>query len=52
MSGHVSRVGDRRGKCNFLVGISELKRQHGRSKYRWKDNIKSVGKALNWIDLS
>jgi len=51
MGGHISRVGDRRGTYNFLVVISELKRKHGRPKYRWKDNIKSVGMALNWIDL-
>jgi len=51
MGVYVSRVGDRRGTYNFLVWISELKRQHGRPKYRWKDHINSVGMALNWIDL-
>ena len=42
--------------CRVLVGISEGKRQFGRSKRRWEDNIKmdlqEVGwGGMDWIDL-
>jgi len=39
MGGFLSRVGDRRGTYKILVGKSELKRQRGKPKYRWKDNV-------------
>jgi hypothetical protein len=51
MGGLVSRVGDRRGTYKVLVGKSELKRKHGRPKYRCKNNVKSVGMALDCIYL-
>jgi hypothetical protein len=51
MGGLISRVGDRSGTYKGLVELYELKRKHGKPKYRWKDNVKSVGMALDWIDL-
>jgi len=33
-------MGERRGIYRILVGKPEGKRQHGRSRRRWKDNIK------------
>jgi len=47
----ISRVGDRSGTYKVLVGLSELKRQHRKPKYSWKDNVKPVGMALDWSDL-
>jgi len=39
-SGHVARMGERRGVCRVLVGKSEGKRPLGRPRHRWEDNIK------------
>ena len=39
-SGHVARVGDRRGAYRVLVGKSEGKKPLGRPRRRWEDNIK------------
>jgi hypothetical protein len=38
--GHVAHMGDRRGVYMVLVGKPEGKRQLGRPRRRWKDNIK------------
>jgi hypothetical protein len=51
MGGIVSPVGESRDTYKVLVGKSGLKRKHGRPKCRWKDNVKSLGMALDWIDL-
>jgi len=39
-AGHVACMGDRRGGCRVLVGKPEGKRQLGRPRRRWEDNIK------------
>lgn len=49
MGGLVSRVGDRRGTYKVLVGKSELKRQHGKPKYRWKDMLSRLGWRLTGL---
>jgi len=38
-AGHVARMGERRGVYRVLVGKLEGKRQLGRPKRRWEDNI-------------
>jgi hypothetical protein len=50
-------MGNRRGACGDLVGISEGKRPFGRSRRRWEDNIKmqlqDVGcRGMDWIALA
>jgi len=49
--------GERRGVCRVLVGKPEGKRQRGRPRLRWDDNIKidlpEVGcEGMNWIELA
>jgi hypothetical protein len=39
-AGHVARMGEGRGVYRVLVGRSEGKRQVGRPRRRWDDNIK------------
>jgi hypothetical protein len=39
-AGHVARIGEGRGVYRVLVGRTEGKRQLGRPKRRWEDNIK------------
>jgi hypothetical protein len=39
-SGHVARVGERRGIYRVLVGKPEGKISLGRPRHRWEDNIK------------
>ena len=39
-AGHVARMGEERGVYRVLVGRSEGKRQLGRPKRRWVDNIR------------
>ena len=39
-AGHVVRMVERRGVCRILVGKPEGKRQLGRPRCRWEDNIK------------
>ena len=38
--GHVARVEERKGEYRVLVGKPEEKRPLGRTRRRWKDNIK------------
>jgi len=38
-AGHVARTGERRGVYRVLVGKPEGKRQLGRPRHRWEDNI-------------
>jgi hypothetical protein len=50
-------MGKRRGVYRFLVGKPEGKRQLGRLRRRWKDNIKmdlqDVGRGgMDWIKLA
>jgi len=39
-TGHVARMGERRGIYRVLVGKAEGKRPLGRHRGRWEDNIK------------
>ena len=39
LTGHVARMGERRGVYRALVGKSEGKRPLGRPRRRWDDNI-------------
>jgi len=55
--GHIACMGERRGIYRVLVGKPEGKRQLGRPKIRWKDNIKmdlqEVGYGgTDWIELA
>jgi len=53
----VVRMGEGRGVYRVLVGKPEGKRQLGRPRHRWKDNIKmdlqEVGcGGMDWIELA
>ena len=51
-AGHVARMGEERGACRVLVGKREGRRQLGRPRRRWMDNIRmdlqEVGCGLYW----
>ena len=54
--GHVVRMGERRGIYRVLMGKPGGKRQLGRPRRRWEDNIKmdlqEVGcGGMDWIEL-
>jgi len=56
-TGHVANMGERRGAYKILAGKLEGRRQLGRPKRRWEDNIKmdlhEVGcGGIDWIDLT
>jgi hypothetical protein len=55
-AGHVARMGEKRGAYRILVGRPEGRRQLGRPRRRWEDNIKTdlqeVGWGMNWIELA
>jgi len=56
-TGHVARMGERRGVDRVLVGKPEGKRTLGRPRSRWEDNIKMdlqvVGcVGMDWIELA
>jgi hypothetical protein len=56
-AGHVARMRERRGVYRVFVVKPEGKRQIGRPRRRWDDNIKmdlqEVGcGGMDWIDLS
>ena len=56
-AGHVARMGERRGVHRVLVGKPEGKRQLGRPRRRWEDNIKMDlqevgGSCGDWMDLA
>jgi hypothetical protein len=55
--GHVAHMGKDRGVHRVLVGKPEGKRQLGRSRHRWEDNIKMdfqevVGGRGDWMELA
>jgi hypothetical protein len=55
-AGHVARMGEGRGVYRVLVGRPKGKRQLGRPRRRWEDNIKmdlrEIGiDGTNWIQL-
>ena len=56
MGGACGAHGERRGVHRFLVGKPEGKRQLGRPRRRWKDNIKmnlqEVGGGGDWMELA
>jgi hypothetical protein len=54
---HVARTGERRGAYRSLMWKPEGKRQLGRSRRRWNDNIKldlhEVGsRGVDWMKLA
>ena len=56
-AGHVARMGEERGVYRVLVGKLEGKRQLGRPRRRWVDNIRvglqEVGSGyMDWIGLT
>jgi len=56
-AGHVARMGERRCVYRVLAGKPEVKRQLGRPKFRWEDNIKMDLKEVgcggkDWIELA
>ena len=56
-TGHVARVGERRGVYRVLVGKPEGKRPLGRPSHRWEDNIwmnlQEVGcGGMDWIEMT
>jgi len=55
-AGHVARIGEGRGVHRVLVGKPEGKRQLGRPRRRWEDNIKmdlrEVGGVGDWMELA
>jgi hypothetical protein len=56
-AGHVVSIGERRGVYRVLVGKPDGKRQLGRPRRRWEDNIKmdlqEVGSGdVDWIELA
>jgi hypothetical protein len=56
-AGHVARMGEERGVHRVLVGKPEGKKQMGRPKRRWEDNIKIDlqevgGGGVNWMELA
>ena len=56
-AGHVARMGEERGMYRVLVGKSEGRRQLGRPRHRWVDNIRMdlqevVCGYMDWIGLA
>jgi hypothetical protein len=45
---HVARMGDIRNAYNILVGKPEGKRQLGRPRRTWKDNIRIYLREIEW----
>jgi hypothetical protein len=57
MGGHVARIEEIRNAYNILVGKSKRKRQLGRPRRRWEDNIsknlREIGwEGVNWVRLA
>ena len=56
-AGHVARMGEKRGVHRVLVGKPEGRRQLGRPRHRWEDNIKmglqNVGcEGMDFVDAA
>jgi hypothetical protein len=56
-AGYVARMGEKRNAYRILVGSPEGRRQLGRPRRRWVDNIKmdlrEIGRdVMDWIDLA
>jgi hypothetical protein len=50
-AGFVARMGETRNAYRILVGKPEGKRQLGRSRRRWVDNIKIDLREIGWDGL-
>jgi hypothetical protein len=50
-AGHVARMGKGRGAYRILVGRPEGRRQLGRPRRRWEDNIKMDLEEMGWEGL-
>jgi hypothetical protein len=50
-AGHVALTGEMRNAYKILVGNPEGRRQLGRPRCRWKDNIKVDFKEIGWTDV-
>jgi hypothetical protein len=48
-AGHVARMGEKRNMYRLLVGKPEGKRQLGRPRRRWIDNIKMDLGTTEWL---
>jgi len=46
--GHVARMGEMRNAYKVLVGKPEWKRQLGRCRRKWEDNIRIDRKEIGW----
>jgi hypothetical protein len=47
-AGHAARMGEGRGAYQILVGRPEGRRQFGRPRRRWEDNIKTDLREVGW----
>jgi hypothetical protein len=47
-AGHVARIGEKRNAYRILVGKPEGKKQLGRPRRRWVDNIKMDLREIRW----
>jgi hypothetical protein len=57
LAGHVAQMGEKRNGYSILVGKPEGKRELGRPKRRWEDNIRidlrEIGRGgMDWINLA
>jgi hypothetical protein len=50
-TGHVARMGEKRNAYRLLVGKPEGKRQLGRPRRRWVDNIRMDLGEVGWGDV-
>jgi hypothetical protein len=48
-SGHVARMGEKRGEYRSLVGRLEGRRPLGRPMHIWEDNIKMDLQEVGWV---
>jgi hypothetical protein len=47
-TGHVARIGEKRGACRVLVGKTEGKKPLGRLRHRWEDIKMNVHEVSNY----
>jgi hypothetical protein len=47
-AGHVTRMGEKSGAYRILMGRPEGRRQFGRPRRTWQDNIKMDLQAVGW----
>jgi hypothetical protein len=50
-AGHVARMGEGRGAYRILVGRPEGRRQLGRTRCKWEENIKMDFQEVGWGDM-